>query len=89
MTDQTDALLSLKRSRASNESWAATADWSGRTANGRKAADDRFLALANGDPKRAAKLRQVHYQKMAERSVAVRKARAAARAAAADDGGAA
>ncbi len=73
---------------AADISWFNTKDWSGRTANARQAADDRFLKLADGDPKRAAALRRAHYKAMVVKSVAARKAKAAARQAA-QKGGAA
>jgi hypothetical protein len=85
LTDQSDSLLSLKRSKAANIGWGRTPDWPKRTENGRQAANDRFLTMAGGDPKRAAKLRQAHYQNMAEKSVAARRAKAAARRAAAQE----
>ena len=70
---------SLAKSYAADVSWAKTPDRTVRTANARKAADARFLALAGGDVQRAAKLRQVHYKAIQLKSIAVRKARAEAR----------
>jgi hypothetical protein len=60
----TDSLTSLHKSRAANLSWANTPDRTARTAKARRAADDRFLRMAGGDPKRAESLRKAHYQKM-------------------------
>lgn len=82
MTDQPDSLLSLKRSYAADVSWGRTEDRPARTANARKAADARFLALAGGDPKRAESMRKAHFKAMVLKSVAVRKAKKAARQAA-------
>jgi hypothetical protein len=79
-----DPLLSLKRSRASDISWGQTPDRAARTANARRAAENRFLELAGGDPKRAASLRKAHYKDMILKSVAARKAKSDARKAAAD-----
>ncbi|WP_082962351.1 hypothetical protein [Mycobacterium sp. E342] len=73
---------------AADQSWGNTVDRAARTANGRRAADARFLKLADGDPKRAESLRRAHYKRMALKSIASRKARKAAREAAARDGAA-
>lgn len=73
-----DPLLPLKRSRASDLSWAATEDWSARTAPARRAAEDRFLREAGGDPRRAEVLRRAHFKNMRIKSLATRKAKAAA-----------
>jgi hypothetical protein len=59
-----NSLHSLRKSRAAHLSWAATEDRPARTAKARRAADDRFLKMAGGDPKRAESLRRAHYQKM-------------------------
>jgi hypothetical protein len=81
LTDLPDpTLLSLKRSRASDVSWGNTADWSARTAPARRAAEERFLKLAGGDVKRAEKLREAHYKNMRLKSLATRRAKAAAAA---------
>jgi hypothetical protein len=72
-----DPLLSLQRSCASNISWGHTADRSKRTAPAREAFENRFLELAGGDQKRAAKLREAHFQNMRAKSLAVRQAKAA------------
>jgi hypothetical protein len=72
-----DPTLPLKRSRASDLSWAATEDWSARTAPARRAAEERFLTLAGGDVKRAESLRKAHYKNMQLKSLATRKAKAA------------
>ncbi|HUE33210.1 MAG TPA: hypothetical protein VMQ38_10025 [Mycobacterium sp.] len=80
----TPAELSLARSMAAHESWGKTDDRSARTAKARQAADERFLALADGDLKRAESLRKAHYKRMVLKSIAARKAKAAARQAAGD-----
>jgi hypothetical protein len=69
---------------AAHESWGKTDDRSARTAKARQAADERFLALADGDLKRAESLRKAHYKRMVLKSIAARKAKAAARQAAGD-----
>jgi hypothetical protein len=43
---------------AAHASWAHTDDRSARTANGRKAFEDKFLIEAEGDPRRAEHLRK-------------------------------
>jgi hypothetical protein len=77
---------SLAKSMAAHASWGKTSDRAARTANARRAADARFLALAGGDPKRAESLRQAHFKRIQLKSIAVRKAKKAAREA---EGGAA
>jgi hypothetical protein len=81
-----DPQLSLKRSRASDLSWGNTPDWTARTTPARRAAEDRFLKLADGDPKRAEKLRAAHFKNMHLRSAATRRAKAAAAKAEAEGG---
>ncbi|HSS25788.1 MAG TPA: hypothetical protein VLL82_15625 [Mycobacterium sp.] len=71
--------LSLARSMAAHESWGKTPDRAARTANARRAADERFLAQADGDPLRAESLRKAHYKRIQLKSIAARKAKAAAR----------
>ena len=70
---------SLRHAMAAHESWAQTQDRTARTAPGRRAADARFLKLAGGDVKRAQSLRQAHYLRMHQKSLAVRLAQKAAR----------
>lgn len=64
---------------AADLSWANTADRAARTANARKAAEERFLREAGGDPKRAESLRKAHYKRIQLKSIAVRAAKKAAR----------
>ncbi|HYY00214.1 MAG TPA: hypothetical protein VE908_11790, partial [Mycobacterium sp.] len=56
---------SLRAQIAAHTSWANTEDRTSRTANGRKAFEDKFLAEADGDPKRAESLRRAYYAKLA------------------------
>ena len=78
--------VSLAKSMAADMSWANTPDWAARTANARRAADARFLALADGDPKRAESLRKAHYKRMVLNSLKTRAAKKATREAAQNGG---
>jgi len=73
---------------AANESWAATRDRTARTANARAALAAKFLAQADGDPVRAANLRQAYYARLSLKAAQSRRrakeATAAARGADAD-----
>jgi hypothetical protein len=75
--------LSLARSMAADMSWANTPNRAQRTEPARRAADERFLKMANGDPLRAESLRKAHYKRIQLKSIAARRAKAAAREAAA------
>ena len=66
---------SLRAKIAVHTSWANTPDRSTRTANARKALQDKFLAEADGDPKRAESLRRAYYARLALRSAQARKRR--------------
>lgn len=66
---------SLHAKLAAHMSWAATEDPTARTANGRKAFNDRFLAEAGGDPVRAEHLRKAFYARLALKSVQARRLR--------------
>jgi len=57
---------------AAHDSWAKTPDRTKRTANARKALEDKFLAEADGDVKRAESARKAYYLRLAEKSVAAR-----------------
>jgi len=70
---------SLAKSMAAHASWGNTVDRAARTAAARRAADARFLKMADGDPKRAESLRQAHYRRIQLKSIAVRKAKKAVR----------
>ena len=65
----------LRAKLAAHMSWANTEDRAARTANGRKAANDKFLAEAGGDPVRAEHLRKAHYTRLALKSAAARRRR--------------
>lgn len=56
-------------------SWGATKDRPARTAPGRAALEQKFLDQAEGDPVRAAHIRKAYYQRLAQKSVAARKAK--------------
>jgi hypothetical protein len=58
---------------AANESWAQTADRAARTANARRALDDKFLEQAGGDPRRAEHLRRAYFQRLALKSAQSRR----------------
>lgn len=57
------------------QSWANTEDRSARTANARRALEDKFLAEAGGDALRAESLRKAHYARLALKSVQARRRR--------------
>jgi hypothetical protein len=54
-------------------SWANTPDRSARTAPARAALDQKFLDAADGDPVRAAHLRQAHFARLALKSAQSRR----------------
>ena len=64
---------SLAASIAAHTSWANTTDPSARTAPARRALDERFLAEAGGDPRRAEHLRKAYYQRLALKSAQSRR----------------
>lgn len=70
---------SLKSQIAAHRSWAKTADRTARTANARRALEERFLREADGDPKRAASLRKAFYLELAQKSAASRRSKRALR----------
>lgn len=61
---------------ASHMSWFNTPDRTARTANGRQAFKDKFLAEADGDPVRAEHLRKAFYARLALKSAQARRRRA-------------
>lgn len=67
---------SLRGRLAAHTSWSRTTDRSARTAKARKALEDKFLAEAEGDPKRAESLRRAFYAKLSLRSAQARRRRA-------------
>ncbi len=72
----TPAERSLRGTIAVETSWANTIDRSARTANARKVFEDKFLAEADGDPKRAEHLRRAYYARLALKSAKTRRRRA-------------
>lgn len=65
----------LRARLAAHTSWANTEDRTARTAKGRKAFEEKFLAEAGGDPARAAHLRKAYYARLALKSAAARRRR--------------
>ncbi|WP_106819120.1 hypothetical protein [Janibacter massiliensis] len=63
----------LAASIAAHTSWANTTDRSGRTAPARRALEEKFLAEAGGDPKRAEHLRRAYFQRLALKSAQSRR----------------
>ena len=68
-----DSERSLIGKQAAHESWANTRDRSARTAPARAALEAKFLAQAEGDPKRAASLRKAHFTRLALKSIQARR----------------
>jgi hypothetical protein len=60
---------------AAHDSWARTDDRSARTANARRALEDKFLAEADGDELRAASLRKAYFARLALKSAQARRRR--------------
>lgn len=77
MPELTPELRTLRSRIAAHESWANTEDRTARTANARKALEDKFLAEADGDPVRAEHLRRAYYARLAFKSAQARRRRAA------------
>lgn len=77
----TPAEKSLIAQLGAHESWARTENRTARTANARKALENKFLAEAGGDPQRAESLRKAYYARLALKSAQARKARSAGGAA--------
>jgi hypothetical protein len=67
---------SLRGQIAAHDSWARTEDRAARTANARKALDEKFLAEAGDDPVRAAHLRKAHFARMSLKSAQARRRKA-------------
>lgn len=65
----------LRAKIAAHESWAHTEDWTARTANGRKAFEDKFLEEADGDRRRAESLRKAYFARLALKSAQARRRR--------------
>lgn len=73
MTDSESSSLQAKI--AAHLSWAKTPDRTARTANARNALENKFLAEADGDPKRAESLRKAYYLNLARKSAQARRRR--------------
>lgn len=56
-----------------HKSWGNTEDRAARTANGRRAFEDKFLAEAGGDPRRAESLRREYFARLALKSAQARR----------------
>ena len=76
----------LRARLAAHTSWGATPDRAARTAPARAALDAKFLDAADGDPARAANLRQAHYYRLSLKSAQARRKGREARQSAAVDG---
>lgn len=70
--------LTLRAQLAAHTSWAKTTDRSARTANARRALENKFLAEADGDPQRAESLRKAYYARLALKSAKARRRRGSA-----------
>lgn len=75
MPETSPELRTLLAQMAAHESWGRTCDRSARTANARKAFEDRFLTEAGGDPKRAESLRKAYFARLALKSAQARRLR--------------
>lgn len=71
----TPAERKLRAQIAAHDSWARTKDRSARTANARKALEDKFLTEADGDELRAASLRKAYFSWLALKSAQKRRRR--------------
>lgn len=69
----TESEISLKASIAAHTSWANTLNRTARTANARRAFEDKFLAEADGDELRAQSLRKAYFAKLALKSAQSRR----------------
>lgn len=69
------AELSLAGRIGAHKSWANTTDRAARTANGRKAFENKFLTEAEGDPQRAESLRRAYFARLALKSAQARRRR--------------
>ena len=71
----TPAERKLRAQIAAHDSWARTEDRSARTANARRALEDKFLAEVDGDELRAASLRKAYFARLALKSAQARRRR--------------
>ena len=76
----TPAELSLRAQLGAHTSWANTVDRSARTAKARSTFENKFLAEADGDPKRAESLRKAYFTRLALKSAQARRRRGGASA---------
>jgi hypothetical protein len=75
MPELTPELRTLQARAKAHRSWGLTPDWTARTANARKAFNDKFLAEADGDAKRAESLRKEFFTNLALKSAQARRRR--------------
>jgi hypothetical protein len=68
-------LRALAGSKGAHLSWAHTTDRAARTEPARRALEARFLAQADGDPKRAEHLRKAYFADLALKSAKARRLR--------------
>jgi hypothetical protein len=71
----TESEKSLDAKYKAHRSWYLTTNRTARTANGRAAFENKFLAAAGGDPKRAESLRKAYFTRLALKSAQARKRR--------------
>jgi hypothetical protein len=71
--------ISQQMRYAAHLSWAKTADRTERTAKARNAFEDKFLAQAEGDPKRAEAYRKAYFTRLAMKSAQARRRRGGAK----------
>lgn len=71
----TPAELSLRGQIAAHTSWGNTTDRTARTAKARNTFEEKFLAEAGGDPKRAESLRKAYFARLALKSAQARRRR--------------
>lgn len=75
MPELSPELRTLRARVAAHESWGRTTDRAARTANARKAFEDRFLEESDGDPQRAESLRRAYFARLALKSAQARRRR--------------
>ncbi len=75
MPEISPELRTLRARIAAYESWGRTSDRSARTANARRAFEDKFLEEAGGDPRRAESLRRAYFARLALKSAQARRRR--------------
>jgi hypothetical protein len=70
--------MPLAQKISAYRSWANTPNRTARTANARKALEQKFLDRAGGDVLAAQAIRKIYFLELAQKSAAARKARKAA-----------